>query len=69
MILLEDEIHFLLHCNQYSDLRQHLYSSIVIPNFEQFSDNDKFIYLVTNAATARLVGQFIANEFDARPCK
>ena len=65
----EDEYHFLLHCRQYSDLRQHLYSNIPAPNFINLSDNDKFVYLLTNVSVARLVGQFITNAFDARPIK
>ena len=66
--LVEDERHFMLHCNQYQNLRQHLYSSVPTPNFEQLSDNDKFIYLLTNDSVSRLVGQFIVNAFDARIC-
>ena len=66
---IENEIHFLLHCNQYSDLRNHLFSHLTLPNFHQLSDTDKFIFLLTNASVARLVGQFITNAFDARPCK
>ena len=62
----EDERHFLLHCNQYQNLR-HLYSSMPT-NFEQFSENDKFIYLLTNDSVSRLVGQFIVNAFDVRIC-
>ena len=64
----EDKRHFLLHCNQYLNHRQHLYSSMPTTNFEQFSENDKFIYLLTNHYVARLVGQFIVNAFDVRIC-
>ena len=66
---IDDEYHFLLHCNQYSELRQHLYSNVAAPNFKHFSDKDKFLYLLTNASVARQVGQFISTAFDARPCK
>ena len=62
----ENYSHFMLHCNQYSNLRQHLYSSMSIPNFEQINDNDKFICLLIHDSVARLVGQYIINAFDVR---
>ena len=54
---------------QYSDLRQHLYSSIPIPNFEQLNDNNKFICMLTHDSVARLVGQYIVKAFDVRICR
>ena len=65
----ENETHFMLHCPQYSDLRQHLYSSIPIPNFEQLNDNNKFIRMLTHDSVTRLVGQYIVKAFDVRICR
>ena len=66
---IEDEFHFLIKCRQYDQLRNDLFSSVEIPGFIDFSDKDKFIYLLTSRAAVKITAQFIADSFDQRPAK
>ena len=66
---IEDEFHFLIKCRQYDQLRNVLFSSVETPGFIDFSDKDKFIYLLTSRAAVKIVAQFIADSFDQRPAK
>ena len=63
----EDEFHFLIICSHNRGLRKVLFDKIDIPNFQNFSDNDKFIYLLTTKHVAHIVSSFIIDAFDSRP--
>ena len=62
----EDEIHFLLKCSKYNDLRQCLFIKAYNKNndFNTFTDDEKLIFLLNNAYiyTAR----YIYNAFQRR---
>ena len=62
----ENEFHFLIECDQHDQLRSKLYNQVKIPDFSNFSDNDKFIYLLTSKSEAKIVAQFIADVFELR---
>jgi hypothetical protein len=44
----ETELHFLLHCDKYSDLREYLFPKIIIQykEFETIKDEEKIKYLL-----------------------
>ena len=63
---IEDEHHFLICCSQYKVLRKVLFDKIEIPNFQNYSDTDKFIYLLTTKHVAHIVSRFIVDAFDSR---
>ena len=63
----ENEFHFLMCCKQYDHLRSVLFTKLSCPQFNQMNDQNKFCYMLTCPAVARLVGQFIVDAFDARP--
>ena len=46
----EDEIHFLINCPTYNNLRREIVNDCVKlrPNFSYYTDTDKFIFLLTN---------------------
>ena len=62
----EDEYHFIISCCQYEQLRNVMFSSIDIPGFSDFTDRDKFIYLLTSRPAVKAVSQFIINAFEKR---
>ena len=66
LLYVENEQHFMIQCHQYDDFRLDLYSKISIPEFSNFSDYDKFIYLLTCKDVAKIVGQFVVDAFDNR---
>ena len=68
-LLVEDEVHFMLHCKQYEKLRSDLYSKVCLPGFSELTDRLKFKYLLTCENIARIVGQFVIDAFDKRPFK
>ena len=65
----EDEVHFLINCEQYQTLRNTLYSKITTPGFVHFSQFNQFSFLLTCSTVAKLVGQYIADAYDNRPSK
>ena len=65
----EDELHFVCQCNEYQYLRNELYSRIDCTDFYNFSDEEKFRYLLTSKTVIKMVGQFIINIFDNRKIK
>ena len=67
--VVEDELHFLLHCKQYEKLRSDMLSNVDLPGFSQLTDRLKLKYLLTCENLARVVGQYIINAFDRRPIK
>ena len=66
----EDEIHFTLDCELYSDLRDHLFTNIDtrFPFFNEFQKQDKFIWLMANVdeGIITLVTKYIYNCFKRR---
>ena len=46
----ENELHFLISCPAYSDLREKLFTDIICrnPNFSLYNKTDKFIWLMTS---------------------
>ena len=66
---IEDELHFLIKCKQYKNLRNELYEKIDTPGFQNYTDINKFTYLLTCGSIASIVGQFIIDAFDLRPNK
>ncbi len=48
--LIEDEIHFLCTCPEYTNIRNEMYHSIIVKHngFDLLSDQDKFIYIMKN---------------------
>ena len=60
-LFIEDEKHFLLHCNVYNDLRHGLFQSVLrtTPDFSTFNDDEKFCILLESEcrATARFIYQ------------
>ena len=61
---IEDEIHFLCQCNEYQNIRNDLYSRIEMTGFNNFSDEEKFRYLLTSKTAIKMVGQCIIDMFD-----
>ena len=62
-IYIENEIHFIAECSQYSELREDLYRCISVENhhFMGVSSQDKFNYMMTasNVNVVKSVMQFI----------
>jgi len=48
MSVVEDEVHFVLECPQYSDLRADLKHILNKTNIQLLDTNNKFIWLLTN---------------------
>ena len=65
----EDEVHFMLYCNQYEKMREDLFKKVEIPDFLELTDHLKMKYLLTCKNIARAVGQYIVDAFDKRPIK
>ena len=65
-IVVENELHFLCTCKQYTALRTTLYSKIEIPGFINFPKVEQFRYLLTTSSISNIVGQFIVDAFDIR---
>ena len=66
LLYIENELHFLTQCHQHDNLRADMYAKISIPGFYNFSEYDKFIYLLTCRDVAKIVGQFVVDAFDNR---
>ena len=64
--LVEDEMHFMLHCKQYEKLRSELFLKVDIPCFSQMTDLLQFKHLLTCDHLARFVGQYVIDAFDQR---
>ena len=64
--LVEDEMHFMLHCKQYANLRSDLFQKVNMPGFSQLTDHLQFKHLLTCDNLARFVGQYIIEAFDQR---
>ena len=57
----EDEFHFVMKCSKYSSLRNQLFTetTLLFPFFQEFCDQDKFIWLFANLDT-RVIDLFAA---------
>ena len=66
---IEDEFHFLVICSQYNQLRNVMFSNVDVQGFHNFSNKDKFIYLLTSKPAVKYAAQFIVDAFDQRPLK
>ena len=69
---IEDELHFLIICKQYKELRNELYEKIgkiYTLGFQYYTDINKFTHLLTCSSIASIVGQFVIDAFDLRPNK
>ena len=62
----EDELHFVLHCGKYADLREALFNDVNMleKNFGTLSDPNKLCVLITKFP--RKIAKFIKNAFNRR---
>lgn len=62
----EDELHFLCHCDLYRDLRKELYDFVTTKNaaFSLLSDDDRFITLMSNFN--KYIGKYMKNAWFKR---
>ena len=65
---IEDEIHFLVKCDLYETLRKSLYDKCyeLRPNFGFYSDEEKFVFLMTAPILARDVAKYICTALEDR---
>ena len=63
---IENEIHFLLHCSAYQNIRNSFFKAITIlePNFMGFSDNEKMVEKSKLITT--LMSEFVYDLFEKR---
>jgi hypothetical protein len=62
----EDEVHFLINCPEYRSQREEMMAGLNIAGWSNFSDVDKFRYLLTSQPILNKIGQFIIKAFDKR---
>ena len=63
----EDETHFLLRCNKYSQNRQKLFGEIPdLDNFISLNDQDKLKLLLNDPTLVKKTSKFIADSFEYR---
>ena len=64
----EDEKHFLMHCEFYSDLRYDLFmkASAINPNFYDFNHDDKFIFLMSRDCIQAFLAKSLYFMFNRR---
>ena len=62
----EDEIHFVVKCKTYCQLRREILNKCIYynANFEYYSDKEKFVFLLTNQHLQTMVAEFcyLANQ-------
>ena len=65
---IEDELHFLLHCEHYNEFRQKLFSDIlsITPTFLNYNDVEKLQFLMTNPCVTHAVAIFLSKALDKR---
>ena len=61
---IEDECHFLFHCNYYDEERNILYAELETNRFHELSDYEKLKYLCSYVP--RKLGKFIVKIFEKR---
>ena len=64
----EDEIHFLTNCEPYEAIRKHLfdYCTELKPQFPYYTDEEKFIFVMTSSHLAHNAAKFIDNASNIR---
>ena len=64
----EDEIHFLINCHLYEIPRETLFEHCKVekPNFFYYTDNQKFIYIMTSSTLTRALIDFLSVAFQRR---
>ena len=63
----EDELHFLFYCSQYSKLRQDWYSNMELPiNFDNLDSNLKLNIVLNDNSNVKQTAKFISNAFNLR---
>ena len=65
---IETEMHFLLNCKTFTDLRRDLLTKIIhkTPTFNFLSEEEKFIHLLNEEDTIKNVGTFLRKSFQCR---
>ena len=65
---IEDEVHFLVNCNFYEEIRKPLLDMCVElkPNFDFYSDEEKFVFIMTTPHLMGSVSKFIYSAFNER---
>ena len=65
---IEDEVHFLVKCKRYETLREPLFELCVgvRPQFRYYSDQEKFIFLMTSPFLMGNVSKFIVSSLEER---
>ena len=64
-----DEMHAILNCPQFNDVRQNFFSKIeiLVPNFKELNDYNKLYYMLTcEGESVRLVSRFLAEVLSAQ---
>ena len=66
--LVEDEIHFLINCNQYAALRNPLLETCreLRQNFQFYNEKEKFVFMMTCNDTAFLLAEFLSKAMELR---
>ena len=63
----EDEIHFLLTCSRFEQLRQTLFNQIIdINSFNAYNASEKLKFLVNDPTIVKQTAKFIVDAFDYR---
>ena len=64
----EDEIHFLIKCDLYTTIRKPLFdfSLNIKPNFLFYTDQEKFVFIMTCTEIANELAKFIHSAMNAR---
>ena len=67
-ISVEDEIHFLINCKSYNELRKQLLNSAlkVKPYFSYYSERDKFCFLLSCENLVDEVAKFVWDAMELR---
>ena len=64
----ENEKHFLLHCKNYSEMRNHLFNTACesIPHFDTLPEESQFFEFLTNSKFAKITGEYLFKAFYVR---
>jgi hypothetical protein len=65
--LVEDEVHFILNCPAYEDIRIQLYNSITYVNFNEMESEQKFMYIFKNESLK--LSKYIEKAWEIRSLK
>ena len=66
--VIEDEIHFLINCPLYEPLRRDIYDICLKlkPNLPFYTDQQTFVFMMTNANLGRVLAKFIYDAMNMR---